>query len=45
LTEPDARDLLDFTTELLRRLFTEPARQIAKERRDQRRTPNETDPQ
>ena len=38
LTKEDAEDLLDFTTALLERLFTEPRRlQIAKERRDERR--------
>lgn len=38
LKEEDAEDLLDFTTALLERLYTEPERlKIAKERRDQRR--------
>jgi hypothetical protein len=39
LTEEDAQDLLEFATALLQRLFTEPKRlELAKERRDQRRT-------
>jgi len=38
LNKEDAEDLLDFTTALLERLFTEPRRlQLAKERRDKRR--------
>lgn len=38
LTEEDAADLLDFTSVLLERIFTEPERlRIAKERRDARR--------
>lgn len=40
LKKEDALDLLDFTTNLLERLFTEPRRlEIAKERREARRTP------
>jgi hypothetical protein len=40
LTKSDAEDLLDFTTALLERMYTEPARlRLAKERRDSRRTP------
>lgn len=40
LTEVDVRDLLDFTTVLLERLYTEPQRLIqAKARREARRTP------
>lgn len=40
LKKPDAEDLLDFTTALLERMFTEPAKlKAAKERRDQRRLP------
>jgi hypothetical protein len=40
LSKEEAEDLLDFTTALLERIFTEPMRlQIAKERRDKRRTP------
>lgn len=38
LTKADAEDLLDFATELFRRMFTEPERiRLAKDRRDQRR--------
>lgn len=38
LTREDAEDLLDFTVEILERLFTEPMRiELAKERRDKRR--------
>lgn len=38
LTEPDADDLLDFTSALLERIYTEPERlKLAKERRDARR--------
>jgi hypothetical protein len=38
LTKEDAEDLLDFTTALLERLFTEPRRlEIAQERRKERR--------
>ncbi len=44
LTQANAEDLLDFTAQLLERLFTEPTRlQIAKERRDKRRAPPSTD--
>jgi Domain of unknown function (DUF4145) len=40
LTKVEAEDLLDFTTALLERMFTEPMRlQIAKERREKRRSP------
>jgi Domain of unknown function (DUF4145) len=40
LTEEDAHDLLDFTTALLKRIFTEPERlRLAQERRDKRRSP------
>jgi hypothetical protein len=40
LTKEDAEDLLDFTTALFERIFTEPARlRLAKERRDKRRQP------
>jgi len=40
LSEPDAQDLLDFTTALLERIYTEPERlRLAKERRDARRAP------
>jgi hypothetical protein len=40
LTKVEAEDLLDFTTALLERIFTEPMRlQIAKERREKRRNP------
>jgi len=40
LTEADADDLLDFTSVLLERIYTEPERlRLAKERRDARRTP------
>jgi hypothetical protein len=40
LTKVEAEDLLDFTTALLGRIFTEPMRlQIAKERRAKRRSP------
>jgi hypothetical protein len=40
LSKEDAEDLLDFTTTLLERLFTEPRRlELANERRQQRRTP------
>lgn len=40
LQEDDAEDLLDFTTALLERMYTEPERlRIAKERRDSRRAP------
>jgi hypothetical protein len=39
LSKPDAEDLLDFTTALLERLYTEPRRlEIAKERRATRRS-------
>ena len=39
LTEADADDLLDFTSVLLERIYTEPERlRLAKERRDARRT-------
>jgi hypothetical protein len=42
LTMQEAEDLLDFTTALLERLFTEPRRlEIAKERREKRRVPKE----
>lgn len=42
LEREDALDLLDFTTALLERIVTEPKRlQVAKERRDARRTPKE----
>ena len=38
LTKPDAEDLLDFTTALLERIYTEPERlRLAQERRDSRR--------
>jgi hypothetical protein len=38
LTKEDADDLLDFTTAMLERLFTEPKRlELAKKRRDERR--------
>jgi Domain of unknown function (DUF4145) len=40
LTKEDAQDLLDFTSALLARIFTEPERlRLAAERRDQRREP------
>jgi hypothetical protein len=40
LTENEAKDLLDFTTALLERLYTEPKKiGLAKERRQQRRAP------
>jgi hypothetical protein len=40
LKQEEAEDLLDFTTALLERIFTEPKRlQIAKERREKRRKP------
>jgi hypothetical protein len=40
LNESDAEDLLDFTTALLERIYTEPERlRLAKERRDTRRAP------
>jgi hypothetical protein len=40
LTKEDAQDLLDFTTALLERVFTEPRKiELAKERRQQRRAP------
>ena len=40
LSEPDAQDLLDFTTALLERIYTEPERlRLARERRDARRAP------
>ncbi len=40
LGEEDAEDLIDFTTALLQRLYTEPERlRLAKERRDTRRDP------
>jgi Domain of unknown function (DUF4145) len=40
LTKEDAEDLMDFTTALLERIFTEPERlRIAKERRQKRRQP------
>lgn len=40
LTKEDAEDLLDFTSRLLERVYTEPGKlKAAKERRDQRRTP------
>jgi Domain of unknown function (DUF4145) len=39
LTKADAEDLLDFTTELLERIYTEPRRlKIAQARHDARRT-------
>jgi hypothetical protein len=42
LTKEDAEDLLDFTTKLLERVFTEPEQlRIAEERRAQRRRPKE----
>jgi hypothetical protein len=42
LTQEEAEDLLDFTTGLLERLFTEPRKlELAKERRDRRRAPKE----
>jgi hypothetical protein len=42
LEREDAEDLLDFTTALLERIFTEPKRlEIAKARREKRRTPRE----
>ena len=38
LKQPDAVDLLDFTLELLERIYTEPERlRLAQERRDSRR--------
>ena len=38
LTKDDAADLLDFTSRLLDRMYTEPARlKLAEERRDARR--------
>lgn len=38
LTKEDAQDLHDFCVEMLRRLYTEPARlKLAKDRREQRR--------
>jgi hypothetical protein len=41
LGKEDAEDLLDFTTALLERLFTEPERlRLAQARRDERRKPN-----
>jgi hypothetical protein len=41
LTEADAADLLDFSTALLERIYTEPERlRLAKERRDARRLPS-----
>jgi len=43
LDESDAGDLLDFTTALLERIYTEPERlRLAKERRDARRAPKES---
>jgi hypothetical protein len=40
LTEMDARDLLDFTTTLLERVFTQPKKlELARERQQQRRAP------
>lgn len=43
LTEPDARDILDFTYELLERIYTEPKRiELAKERRAARRAQRQT---
>ena len=40
LGKPDAEDLLDFTVELLERVFTDPRRlELAKERRGERRKP------
>ncbi len=40
LTEKEAEDLLDFTYEFLKRIYTEPKRlQLAKKRRDDRRKP------
>lgn len=40
LTKPDAEDLLDFTTSILERLFTEPKRlELAESRRAARRAP------
>jgi hypothetical protein len=42
LTEADADDLLDFTSVLLERIYTEPERlRLAKQRRDGRRTPTQ----
>jgi hypothetical protein len=42
LTKEEAEDLLDFTTALMERMFTEPKRlEIAKERREKRRDPKE----
>jgi hypothetical protein len=42
LTSEDAADLQDFTTALLERIFTEPARlKAAQNRRDERRRPKE----
>jgi hypothetical protein len=42
LAKEDAQDLLDFTTALLERIFTEPERlRLAKERRDERRRPKD----
>lgn len=44
LTKEDAEDLLDFTTALLERLYTEPERlRLAKERRNARRTAQPAD--
>jgi hypothetical protein len=41
LTKPDAEDLLDFTTSLLERMYTEPERlRLAQKRRDFRRDKN-----
>ncbi len=38
LIQPDAEDLMDFTTALLERMYTEPERlRLAQERRDSRR--------
>jgi hypothetical protein len=43
LTKEDAADLLDFTVALFERMFTEPERlRLAKDRREKRRTPEET---
>jgi len=40
LKKEDAEDMLDFTTALLERVYTEPERlRLAKERREQRRKP------
>lgn len=43
LSKEEAEDLLDFTTALLERMFTEPTRlQIAMERREKRRVPKDS---